>query len=65
MSTRTQLIARIRDLNASADARWLAQFSTDALQRYLAHLELTLEPRGTAWTRPGDTPVVMTRTPAA
>ncbi|MEM7228829.1 MAG: hypothetical protein AAF432_08445 [Planctomycetota bacterium] len=65
MLTKTQVIARIQTLNATADGTWLDQFSSDALRQYLAHLEVAREPRGSVWRRSGDSPAVMTRRPAA
>ena len=66
MLTKPQLIHSIQEINNSAQKDWLAMFEVSALNRYLDHLQITLEPRGPAsrWTRPNDAPVIVTRRPA-
>ncbi len=65
MISKTRIIDAIPQLNRSARADWLDSFATDALRRYLDHLQVTIEPRGRAsvWKRSGETPAVVTRTP--
>ena len=60
---KTQLIAAIGQLNPSASRAFLNTFSMTALQEYLDHLELILEPRGrqSTWRRSGETPAAVTR----
>ena len=66
MLTKPQLIHSIQEINNSAQGDWLAMFEISALNRYLDHLQITLEPRGptSRWIRPGDAPVIVTRRPA-
>ncbi len=66
MLTKPQLIHSIQEINNSAQGDWLAMFEVSALNRYLDHLQITLEPRGGAsrWIRPNDAPVIVTRRPA-
>ena len=65
MISKTRIINAILQLNRSASADWLDSFATDALRRYLDHLQVTIEPRGRAsvWQRSGETRAVVTRTP--
>ncbi|MCH8824271.1 MAG: hypothetical protein IH984_12300 [Planctomycetes bacterium] len=65
MMSKTQLINSIQQINQSARAEWLAAFEPKALQGYLDHLQITLEPRGrnSSWIRPAGTPVIVTRNP--
>jgi len=65
MITKTRIINAILQLNRSAKADWLNKFATDALRRYLDHLQMTIEPRGrtSVWRRSGETPAVVTRVP--
>ena len=65
MLTKPQLIQSIQAINISAREDWLAMFEVAALNRYLDHLQITLEPRGAAsrWVRPNDAPVIVTRRP--
>jgi hypothetical protein len=66
MLSKDQIIAAIQQINRSARAEWLRLFDAQALQRYLDHLEQTLEPRGghSIWVRPSETRAVVTREPA-
>ena len=64
MISKAQIIDAIQQLNRSARRDWLDMFARPALRRYLDHLELTLEPRGSVWVRPGETPAVVTRNPS-
>ncbi len=41
-----QIIEAIRQLNPTAKRPWLEKFTVWDLDRYLDHLQLTLEPRG-------------------
>ncbi len=41
-----QIIEAIRQLNPTAKRPWLEKFTVGDLGRYLDHLQLTLEPRG-------------------
>jgi hypothetical protein len=60
--TKDQIIRQIQTINGSVPHRWLTRFELPALRCYLDHLQLALEPRGTAWRRTGETPpVVMNR----
>ncbi len=63
MINKARIIQAIQHLNQSARRDWLEAFTTTALQRYLDHLELTLEPRGrdSIWVRAGETPAIVTR----
>jgi len=61
--SREQMIDRIRALNPGATPDYLGHFETPALALYLDHLNVTSEPRGTIWRRPGDTPAIVTRNP--
>ncbi len=65
MLSKTGLINSILQLNRSARPDWLEKFAVDPLRQYLDHLEVTLGPRGRAsvWTRSGETPAVVTRSP--
>ncbi|MDP6602258.1 MAG: hypothetical protein QGH76_08180 [Phycisphaerales bacterium] len=66
MLSKSQVIDAIRRLNPTASMSWLAAFDLRALRSYYEHLLLTLEPRGSrGWIRPGDTPAIVTRRPAA
>ncbi|MAT80796.1 MAG: hypothetical protein CMJ29_04010 [Phycisphaerae bacterium] len=65
MLTKTGLIELIHEINPTADLGWLDEFSPQDLERYLNHLQQTLEPRGSSWTRLGDTTAVVCRKPAA
>ncbi|HZW08433.1 MAG TPA: hypothetical protein VFF69_00880 [Phycisphaerales bacterium] len=58
---RWQVMERIMELNTTAPEEYLAGFSDDSLERYLAHLESMDSPRGTRWVRPGDSPAIMVR----
>ncbi|MEM1422892.1 MAG: hypothetical protein AAGH64_02705 [Planctomycetota bacterium] len=57
---RELLIDRIVELNPSAEHDFLERFREDALERYAAHLEAKLTPRGTSagWVRTHETPAV-------
>lgn len=63
MPAKDTLIQSIRELNRSAHRDWLDQFDRASLQRYLDHLLHGSEPRGggSRWSRPGDSPAMMTR----
>lgn len=65
MLTKPQLISSIQAINNSARKDWLATFEVSALNQYLDHLQITLEPRGAAsrWVRDVDSPVIVTRRP--
>ena len=64
MLTKQQLIDGITEINPSADLRWLDDFEDDELQKYLDHLQLTIEPRGTRWMRTHETTAVVCRNAA-
>ncbi len=53
---RPQVIARIIELNPTASAAFLDQFSDNQLRYYLDHLRIAEIPRHSArpWVRPGD-----------
>lgn len=57
---RPQVIARIIELNRTASAAFLDQFTDDQLRFYLDHLQMQILPRRGAhpWVRPGDTPAI-------
>ena len=57
MLTKPQLIDSIQQLNPSARAEWLGQFSAEDLREYLDHLQHGFEPRcgASAWQRRGTT----------
>lgn len=60
MPSKSELIDRIRQLNLSADGRWLDAFDQQALFDYWEHLQLIVEPRGprSTWRRRGDTTAI-------
>jgi len=62
-----RVIDQIQAINRGSDRTWLACFELEDLQRYLDHLQRSLEPRGpqSVWVRPGDTSAVVQRIPAA
>ncbi len=66
MLSKEQIIQSIQQVNRSARQDWLDLFDTTSLQRYLDHLQQTLEPRGghSIWVRPSETRAVVTREPA-
>ncbi|MFI4873369.1 MAG: hypothetical protein ACIAQ0_04945 [Phycisphaerales bacterium JB058] len=57
---RPQVISRIIELNPTASAAFLDQFSDNQLRFYLDHLRSAEMPRRSArpWVRPGDAPAV-------
>ena len=67
MLDKTQVIQGIQQINRSAKKDWLISFDLSALNRYLDHLQRTLEPRGghSVWVRTPETPAIVTRDPAA
>ena len=60
---RQQVIDAIRQLNPTAATTFLDAFQSDALERYLLHLEYQAGPRDWSnhWVRPGETPAAVTR----
>ncbi len=64
MISKAHIIDGILQLNRSARRDWLNCFAKPALRRYLDHLEVTLEPRGSVWIRHPQTPAVVTRDPS-
>jgi hypothetical protein len=64
MDYKTNLIDAIQTHNPTADRSWLETFTNDSLRSYLDHLLSALEPRGSHWIRPGDTPAITTRAAA-
>ncbi|MCP4758900.1 MAG: hypothetical protein GY894_09495 [Planctomycetes bacterium] len=65
MHSKSNLIDAIRTHNPTAPVDWLSSFSGDALRTYLDHLLSRLDPKNTAWVRPGDTPALTFRAAAA
>lgn len=65
MLSKEQIIQGIQQINHSARTEWLSLFDASALQRYLDHLQQTLEPRGghSIWVRSNETTAVVTRVP--
>jgi hypothetical protein len=59
LSRREGLLAQIRTFNPTASRDYLARFDDESLRLYLDHLQMTIEPRTAAWSRPGDTPAVI------
>ncbi|RMH13419.1 MAG: hypothetical protein D6695_03990 [Planctomycetota bacterium] len=61
--SRGQLIEQILLLNPTASLEFLADFSVHELSQYLNHLLWLEQPRtGEArWSRPGDSPAIMSR----
>ncbi len=55
---REEIIEMICDINRGVGRPWLESFATEELRRYLAHLELVLEPRGTVWVREPGAPAI-------
>lgn len=66
-SDRERVIARIIEINVSASASFLGQFTTEQLALYLEHLVSSQGPRGrdAVWQRPGDSPAVLVAQSAA
>lgn len=64
---RERVIARLVELNPTATAAFLGQFTTEQLGLYLAHLLSSQAPRGrdAVWQRPGDSPAVLVAHSAA
>ncbi len=62
-----QIIEAIREINTTAKRPWLEKFTVGDLGRYLDHLQLTLEPRGSrsTWVRAGVTPATTVSHPPA
>ncbi len=58
---REEIIEMICDINRGVGRAWLESFQTEDLRRYLAHLELVLEPRGTVWVREPGAPALERR----
>ena len=65
MHHKANLIDAIRTHNPTAPVDWLAEFSPEALRMYLDHLLSMLDPKASAWIRPGDTPAITSRATAA
>jgi hypothetical protein len=65
--TREQVVDRIITINPTATAQFLARFRDDSLEKYLDHLVIASGPRGghSRWLRPGDSPAIIGREPAA
>lgn len=65
MISKDQIIEHIQQINRSARRDWLNLFDVSALQKYLDHLMVTLEPRGrsSVWVRGTTSPAAMTRRP--
>ena len=63
MISKDQVIEHIQQINRSARRDWLAVFDISALQQYLDHLLITLEPRGrlSTWLRPAGHSAALTR----
>lgn len=61
MPSKNELIDRIRQINQSADGRWLESFDQQALFDYFEHLQILAEPRGrsSVWRRRGDTTAIV------
>ncbi|MGA0172812.1 MAG: hypothetical protein ACO3NL_04080 [Phycisphaerales bacterium] len=55
---REEIVEMICDINRGVGRPWLESFTTEELRRYLAHLELVLEPRGTVWVREPGAPAI-------
>lgn len=58
---REEIVEMICEINRGVGRPWLESFSTEELRRYLAHLELVLEPRGTVWVREPGAPATERR----
>ncbi|MDP7070019.1 MAG: hypothetical protein QF561_01570 [Phycisphaerales bacterium] len=65
MQSKANLIDAIRTHNPTAPVDWLATFTGDALRTYLDHLLSRLDPKNSAWVRPGDTSALTYRAAAA
>lgn len=65
MISKDQLIEHIQQINRSARREWLAVFDVSALQHYLDHLMMTIEPRDrtSRWMRAGTGHAAVTRRP--
>ena len=62
MSEKATLIASICEINPSASAEWLANFSESDLREYLSHLMVSMEPVSAArWVRRNDRAPIVTR----
>ena len=55
---REEIVEMICEINHGVGRPWLESFPTEELRRYLAHLELVLEPRGTVWVREPGAPAI-------
>ena len=58
---REEIVEMICEINRGVGRPWLESFSTEELRRYLTHLELVLEPRGTVWVRKLGAPAIERR----
>lgn len=63
MLTKPQIVDAIMSVNRSATFEFLMSFDVLDLRRYLEHLQIICEPRGSdsVWVRPADTPAVVTQ----
>jgi hypothetical protein len=61
--TREQVVDRIITINPTATVDFLDRFTEHSLGMYLDHLLAASGPRGrqSRWSRPGDSPAIMTR----
>ena len=64
---RDSVVRQIIELNPTASAEFLNQFTGDQLWLYLAHLVSSQAPRGreAVWQRPGDSPAFLEARSAA
>jgi hypothetical protein len=58
---RESVIGQIIEINSTASASFLGQFTDEQLWLYLMHLVSSQSPRGrdAVWQRPGDSPAVL------
>jgi hypothetical protein len=58
---REEILEAILELNPGSTRKWLEEFPTEDLRRYLAHLDYALQPRGRSWPRTAGDPAVVSR----
>jgi hypothetical protein len=62
---RRELVAEILVITPHASSDFLSRFTSEQLTAYLAHLQMTQQPRGSAWVRAQRVPAVVAYRPSA